>query len=63
MNLRKKQGHNKRAAVYFLKEVVHNLSSYKLPKEENEALLYSLDYHIPSKVKRNSLNTKFEMFF
>ena len=64
MNLRKKQQeHNKRAAVYVPKEVVHNFSSYKLSKEEHEALSYSLDYHIPSKVTRNSLNTEFEMFF
>ena len=64
MNLRKKQQeHNKRAAVYVPKEVVHNFSSYKLSKEEHEALSYSLDYHIPLKVTRNSLNTEFEMFF
>ena len=44
--------------VYVPKEVVHNFSSYKLSKEEHEALSYSLDYHIPS----NSLNTEFEMF-
>ena len=38
MNLRKKQQeHNKRAAVYVPKEVVHNFSSYKLSKEEHEA--------------------------
>ena len=64
MNLRKKQQeHNKRAAVYVPKEVVHTFSSYKLSKEEHEALSYSLDYHIPLKVTRNSLNTEFEMFF
>ena len=64
MNLRKKQQeHNKRAAVYVPKEVVQNFSSYKLSKEEHEALSYSLDYHIPSKVTRNLLNTEFEMFF
>ena len=64
MNLQKKQQeHKKRAAVYVPKEVVHNFSSYKISKEEHEALSYSLDYHIPSKVTRNSLNTEFEMFF
>ena len=64
MNWRKKQQkHNERTAAYVPKEVVHNFSSYKLSKEEHEALSYSLDYHIPSKVTRNSLNTEFEMFF
>ena len=64
MNLQKKQQeHNKRAAVYIPKEVVHKFSSYKSSKEEHEALSYSLDYHILSKVTRNSFNTEFEMFF
>ena len=59
MNLwKEQQEHNKRTVVYVPKEVVHNFSSYKLSKEEHEALSYSLDYHIPS----NSLNTEFEMF-
>ena len=64
MNLRKKQQeHNKRIAVYVPKELVHNFSSHKLSKEKHEALSYSLDYHISSKVTRNSLNKDFEMFF
>ena len=64
MNLRKKQQeHDKIAPVYVPKEVVHNLSSYKLSKEEHEALSYSLGYQIPSKVTRNSFNTEFEMLF
>ena len=51
MNLRKKQQeHNERTVVYLPKEVAHKFSSYKLSKEEHEALSYSLDYHIPSKV-------------
>ena len=54
MNLRKKQQEqNKRAAVYVRKEVVHYFCSYKLSKEKQEALSYSLDYHIPSKVTGN----------
>ena len=64
MNLRKKQQeYNKRATVYVSKEVVHNFSSHKLSKEEQEALSQSLDYHICFKVTINSLNTEFEMFF
>ena len=64
MNLRKKQQeHDKIAPVYVPKEVVHNFSSYKLSKEEHEALSYSLGYQIPSKVRRNSFNTEFEMLF
>ena len=56
MNLRKKQQkHNEKAAVYVTKEVVHNhnFSSFRLSKEEHEALSYRLDYHIPSKVTTN----------
>ena len=64
INLQKKQQeHKKRAAVYVPKEVAHNVSLYKVSKEEHEAFSYSLDYHIPSKVTRNLLNTEFEMFF
>ena len=64
MNLQKKQQeHKKKTAAYVHKEVVHNFYSSKLSKEELEALPYSLDYHLPSKVSRNSLNTEFEMFF
>ena len=64
MNLQKKQPeHNKRTAVYVPKEIACNFSSYKLSKEEYEALSYSLDYYIPSQVTGNSRNTEFEMFF
>ena len=64
MNLQdKQQEHNKRTAVYVTKDVVHNFFSYKLSKEEHEALSYSLDYQILSKVTKNPLNTEFEMFF
>ena len=63
MNLQKKQPeHNNRIAVYVPKEIARNFSSYKLSKEEHE-LSYSLDYHIPSKVTGNSLNTELEFFF
>ena len=62
MNLRKKQQeHNKRDAVYVPKEIAHNFSSYKLSKEEHGTLSYSMDYHILSKITRNSLDTEFEM--
>ena len=59
---KKHEEHNKRDAVYVPKEIAHNFSSYKLSKEEHETLSYSLDYHILSKVTRNSLDTEFEMF-
>ena len=63
MNLwKEQQEHNERAAVYVPKEVVHNFSSYKLSKEQHEALSYNLDYHIPSTFTRNSLHTEFEIF-
>ena len=51
---KKQQEHNKRAAVYVPKGVVQNFSSYKLSKEEHEALSYSLDYHIPTSYKKSA---------
>ena len=63
-NLRKKhQERNKRAEVYVTKEVAHNFSLYKLSKEEHEAFSCSFDYHMLSKVTRNSRNLEYEMFF
>ena len=38
-------------------------SSYKSSKEGHETLSYSLDYHIPPEVTKNSVNTEFEMLF
>ena len=38
-------------------------TGYVLSQEEHEALSYGLDYHIPSKVTRNSVNTEFESFY
>lgn len=64
MNQQKKQQESLETTVsYFPKEVIHNLSSDKLSKEEYEALSYSLDYHISSKIIKNSLNTKFQISF
>ena len=36
---------------------------YNLTQEEHEALSYSMDYHIPTNINRNSIKTEFESFF
>ena len=42
------------------KHIIHNFSSYVLSPEDITALSFELDYHIPSKVDKNSINTEFE---
>ena len=40
----------------YMEHTVYNLSSYQLSEEEYKALLYGLDYHVPSKTN-NVINT------
>ena len=47
----------------YVKNTVHNFSSYQLSNEELTALSYGLDHHIPSKVNRNRIYTEFEQFY
>ena len=39
------------------------MSSYQLRHEEERALLYGLDHHIPSKTDPNLIYTEFESYF
>ena len=40
-----------------LKGIVHNFSSYNLRQEEDEALSYGLDHHIPTNIDINNIKT------
>ena len=46
-----------------MKSIVHNYSSYVLSKDEELALSYGLENHIPTKTSRIAINTEFEQFY
>ena len=46
-----------------MKNVINNFSSYTLTSEEEYALSFSLDQHIPTKNNTNNIKTEFESFF
>ena len=46
-----------------VKNIIHNFSSYKLTPEEEQALSFSLDDHIPVKQNDIKIKTEFESFF
>ena len=48
--------------IKYICHTVHNFSSYQLSFNEEEALSFGLDEHIPSVCNRNKLFTEFEMF-
>ena len=63
-NLRKNnQLHNSDKTVQFIRHTVHNYSSYVLSKEEEKALSFGLDEHIPTACNRNKLFVEFETFY
>ena len=45
------------------KSVVHNFSDHLLSNDELKVLSYSLDYHIPSKINKQKVETEFETFY
>ena len=47
----------------FIRSTVYNYSSYNLSIEEERALSFGLDQHIPTTLNRNNLHTKFEYFY
>ena len=65
INLRNKQStyDNRDNHTSFIKNTVYNMSSYTLSKEEHNALAFGLDHHIPTKTKRNVIETEFELYF
>ena len=63
-NLRKQQERKTdKPMVTYIKNTVHNFSSYRLSKEEYTALSYGLDQHIPYKFNNNRIHTEFEQFY
>ena len=46
-----------------VKNIVHNFSSHTLTSEEEYALSFNLDQHIPTKNNVNKIKTEFESFF
>ena len=48
---------------HIMKRIVHNFSSYNLSQEEINGLSYGLDHHVPTNINKNSIVTKFELFF
>ena len=47
----------------FVKQSVHNFSSYQQTAEEQVALSFGLDQHIPTSLRRDDVKTEFELFF
>ena len=46
-----------------VKNIIHNFSSNKLTPEEEHALSFSLDDHIPTKQNNIKIKTEFESFY
>ena len=46
-----------RPKARIISNVIHNFSSYHLTPEEEYALSFSLDQHIPKKVNENKIKT------
>ena len=46
-----------------VKNIIHNFSSFKLTPEEELALSFSLDDHIPTKQNDVKIKTEFESFY
>ena len=46
-----------------MKSIAHNYSSYVLSKDEELALSYGLENHIPTKTSHIAINTEFEQFY
>ena len=44
-------------------KIIHNFCCYKLSLEEEYALSFSLDQHIPVEFNRNKIKTEFENFY
>ena len=63
-NLRKQQDRKTdKSTTTYIKNTVHNFSSYQLTTEEYTPLSYGLDYHISCKFNNNRIHTEFEQFY
>ena len=47
----------------FVKNTVHNFSSHSLTREEQVALSFGLEQHIPINTNKNLIYTEFEHFY
>ena len=65
LNLRKKQKQHQQydTLLLYVKKTVCNMSSYVLSDEEQLALSFVLDQHIPVKCDNKLINTEFEHCF
>ena len=62
LKLRKGQ-YNCNEIANIQKNIIHNFSTYTLTKNEEEALTYELDQHIPSSTDKNTIKTEFAYFY
>ena len=60
-NLRQ-QSVNVSDSAVVTKQIINNSSSYNLSRDEELALCYGLDQHIPNNSTRNTIKTEFELF-
>ena len=51
------------APRYYIKNTAHNFSSYVLSSNEELALAYRLEQHIPVKLNKHTIKTGFEVFY
>ena len=63
LRLRQNNFSSRKNNLVYLKRTVCNMSSYQLTQEEERALSYSLDHHIPSKTDPNLIYAEFESYF
>ena len=61
LNLRQQNVNARDSAV--TKQIIHNFSSYNLSRDEELALCYGLDQHIPNNSTRNTIKTEFKLFY
>ena len=62
-HLRKLGSNFTRPKVCIISNIIHKFSSYHLTPQEEYALSFSLDQHIPTRVNENKIKTEFESFF
>ena len=61
-NFRRQNVNASHSAIY-TRQIIHILSSYNLSRDEELALCYGLDQHIPNNSTRNTIKTEFELFY
>ena len=62
-HLRKLRSNFTRPKVRIVSNIIHNFSSYHVAPQEEHALSFSLDQHVPRRVNKNKIRTEFESFF